>query len=377
MSHVHSSLSARRRALARRLTLRAALSLGSVLAFALGSAVAALVALGVLIDSALAGRWGETGLALVLATVAALTARTAFGWLHAPDARPDAVHLPRRVARSLHRKVDRMAERFGGVRIDAVWVTGDMNAAILQQPRWGLCGPMETHLLIGLPLAHSVSHRQLSAVLAHEFAHLAVQRKGAAAWGRHLRSWWFRVVDRCAESLPLLGPLLDRLTVGDLVAAMQLSRLEEFEADEIAAQMVGSGLVAETLVEVALKERFLMEDYWRGVMERTEAAPSPTIRPYRDMGHGMIAGFRRPSEHEWGFDSLFEGDDGAFEPHPSIPERLAALGAVPVLGSVVEHSAAVRLLAPLLPSLSRVFDRIWWAQVRPSWRERYRYGLSG
>lgn len=293
------------------------------------------------------------------------------GWLVAPLDRPHGIRLPRGAAPSLHRMIDRIAGRFGHPAIHSVWVTGEMNAAILQRPKWGWFGPMETHLMIGLPLTHSVSLRQFGAILAHELAHLTFQRQGVAAWGSHVRAWWFRTLDRCIYSGGILTPFFEWCSSRTLPDAVRLSRLEEFDADQMAASVVGARLLGETLVEVALKERFLSEDYWRKVMEQSRLRPQPSIRPYREMGLGMMAGFRRPLPGAERIESLFDDRSSEMDFHPSLAERLKALGVAPQVAAGERPSTAARYLAPILPSLAWVFDRAWWQEARASWRRRY------
>ena len=165
--------------------------------------------------------------------------------------------------------------------------------------------------------------------------------------------------------------MLERWSEPDLRDALRLARLDEFEADAVAAQVVGAGLVGEALVEVALKERFLSEDYWRKVMAQSRVQPQPSIRPYREMGLGVMAGFRRPLPGAVDIQELF--DDGGFAHgfHPTLAERLGALGVRPAVSRGERVTAADAYLAPLLPALALVFDRAWWQGSRDAWRRAY------
>lgn len=369
-----SELAAARSSLSRRVDIQALAGLSLMLGF--GAAFLAVA--GVFLDRALLAfidDSGAAGLLWMLGTVVfAWLAFRCLSWLAVVNGPPEGVELPRDAARSLYRLVDRVGARFGSARIDSVWVTGGMNAAIQQRPRWGLVGPMQSHLLIGLPLAHSVNERQLVAIVAHEFAHLAYQRQGLGAWGCHLRAWWFRALTRCLDELPVwLSESLERQTERSLVLAQELARLEEFEADRAAARVVGRGLVGEALTEVALKERFLAEDYWEKVMAQSTVLPRPSIRPYREMGLGMAAGFRASTEQSNAFlRSTFADPDEGDGLHPTLAERLDALGVVPIGPRAEERSAAARHLRGVLPRLSWIFDRVWWMETRMSWRHHYR-----
>lgn len=349
--------------------MRAAFGLGVLLlAFALAVS-GAVLALWFGQGQTFAGQWLPAMSWTVLGVTASWVALRLGGCLFASNPPPVGVLLSRELAPSLYALVDRVGGDFGGVRVDIIWITGDINAAVLQRPRYGLCGRMETHLLIGLPLAHSVSERQLGAILAHEFGHLACQRRALAAWACHLRAWWFRAVDNCIERFPLGGALLDRLTLDDVIQAQALSRIEEFEADRVAAGSVGAALLAQTLLEVAARERFLRCDYWVKVMAQCAELPRPSVRPYRDMGLGMVAGFL-PSDQRGG---CLGEDCGAEDGlHPSLIERLVALRESPALEMLVEDSVAERHLAPMLPRLAWELDRAWWLVTRGEWRQIYR-----
>lgn len=371
MAAVGNRLSRTRARLARRLGLRAAAGLSAMTLLAAVLGATAVLLVGRTWGALVAGNVAHALVAVVSFLVALAACVLTLGWLFAPTAKPDGVRLPRELAEGLFRLVDRTGKRFGGIRIDAVWVVGDMNAAILQRPRWGWVGPLETHLMIGLPLAHSVTRRQFGAILAHEFAHLAAQRQGLHAWWGHLRAWWFRALDRCIEDTPRLGGALENWSAGDLRAAMRLSRLEEFEADAGAARVVGAQRVGEALVEVALKERFLNEDYWRKIMAQSRTAPQPLVRPFREMGLGVMAGFRRPEPGPVDIHDMFGGAASTADFHPTLADRLRVLRVDPAVPMCGGDSLATTHLGPLLPTLSWVFDRAWWQDSRRDWRRRY------
>lgn len=376
MSDAASILASRRERLVVLLTRSAVSGLFSVVAVAAAFALCTWWCLAAAADALVARDSVLFVISLALVCIVAALCIGLLRVLWSVAALPDGVRLPPLAADALHEKVGQMSAHFGGVGVDAVWITGDMNAAVVQRPRWGLVGRMQTHLLIGLPLAHSISPQQFSAVLAHEFGHLSLQRTGAAAWARHLVAWWFRVSDGLVERLPCTAAIIDRWTRADLVRAIELAHVDEFEADAAAARRVGAESVASALLEVAIKERFLFEDYWCKVLQQSMVRPRPLIRPYREMALGMSAGFRAPETAASVMSSLHDESSDCADPmHPTVWERLEALG-MPVdcldPGSRDEETVADRLLKPLLPSLSLVFDRAWWLGTREMWIRSHR-----
>lgn len=360
------------RTLARQLTRRAALGLGALVAFGLVCALVALAGAGQLLlgDMTLGSALGHAAMTLV----AALLASRAWAWLVVPPPPAEGVRIERASAPSLYRLVDRIAERSGAPGVDRIRISSDMNAALHQRPVHGVWGRMETTLIIGLPLVHSVSPRQLAAIIAHEMGHLVRQRKGMLAWDAHIRAWWHRSCERLAEDERPCARLLAWAIGGamerDLLDALHLNHLEEYEADRVAARIVGAKLLGDTLVEVAMKADFIESDYWDKVMAQAEHSPRPTIRPFRDMGMGVAAGFHALRDSGMLRSLVCEENDSLL--HPTLTDRLVALRIAPRMPERSRRSAAAHYLNPALPSLSRRFDGQWWRAIRPAWRRYYR-----
>ncbi|MFC5770894.1 M48 family metallopeptidase [Thauera sinica] len=356
--------------LARRLGLLSTGCLLLLIAALLGMLATVFVAMGHSWEGVLKGDPTRAGLWSLLAVTVALSMVRLVGVVCHTSPLPQGIRLPRQAAEDFYRLMDDIAASFGIPPVQHVWISCDMNAVVLQRPAWGWIGPIRTHLLIGLPLAHSVSAAQLAAVLAHEFAHLARQRSGLGAQAAHLRAWWARVLDEAFENFPWAADWLERRAHRFYRDMLRLARLEEFEADACAAQVVGRALMGETLVEIGLKARFLEQDYWPKVMAQSMQFPSPSIRPYREMGLGVAAGFlRRESVAE---DlSHYEAGGGSLPLHPTLHERLRALGTPLRAAAEDQPSAAGHYFAPLLPTLAWAFDRAWWEDAREDWQQRY------
>lgn len=297
-------------------------------------------------------------LGVALALAAGLLADVLFS---APP-QPRGVRLPRAAAADFYQLLDHLAACLHIRPIRHVLITGDMNAQIVQRPAWGLCGPLRTRLLLGLPLIHSLSAPQLAAVLAHELAHVAAQRQGWSGRGAHMRAWWARTLDRAASRSPYVEAWVDQHFGSFCERMLKLARAEELEADALAACLVGKELMGEALIEVSLKARFLENDYWPRMQSRA------AIRPYREMGFGFEAGFVRaePTQDAW----LYEGEDAGSARrrhsfHPSLRTRLRALRTPLRQPSQVHPPASQRYFAPLLPALASAFDREWAEEARP------------
>jgi len=308
-------------------------------------------------------------LALLLACVRVLRGRF-------PD--PEGIVLPREEAPRLFEMLDRMARRFGAPHIHEVRVTGERNAAITQRPDPRVRVRLRNTLVLGLPMTLALTPRQFVAVLAHEFGHLRHQRIAFGGWGCHVRARWHQLLGNM-ESVPSwLQPAFATIARFESPAycaeSLVLSHLDEFEADEAAAKVVGATRLGGALAEIALKHRFLSEDYWRKVYAQADHAKQPSFLPYRHMALAFRAGFDREMVADW-LDELGGPEEEALGTHPSLRTRVRALGldeTAPVeLGAGGRDNAARRFLGEALGRLAGVLDRQWWSSEQRSWRQRH------
>lgn len=276
--------------------------------------------------------------------------------------RPQGIRLPRAAAEDFFRLLDELARRAGVEPVEHVRITDELNASVVQRPGLVLPRAMRTELLIGLPLVHCLSPEQFTAVLAHEFGHVVAQRRGWGGWAACLQASWVRALDALPVIMPSrmswLGGHADRFCHDML----RLARAEEFEADAVAARLVGSVLVGETLVELSRKAHFLQHDYWPRVHALRTADAASVVRPFREMGHGFAAGFSHAAIAADPEVSINEASCGHF--HPSLRRRLCALRVSSAALPAGASSAASHFFANLLPSLAWIFDRVWWEQAR-------------
>ncbi|WP_068635293.1 M48 family metallopeptidase [Thauera butanivorans] len=355
--------------LARRLTLLALAGLagGMLLLAALVGGVAH--ALGCSWEAVVSGHPFASGLWSLCAVLLLLCSAAIADVLFSAPPRPQGVCLTRETAGQLFALLDTMAARLGIEPIQHVFITDDMNAHIHQRPAWGVAGPLDTCLMIGLPLAHSLSPAQFTAVLAHELGHLSAQRRGWAGVAGALRAWWARTLDRASAGFACIAPWLDEKSIGFCVQMLRLARIEEFEADAIAAELVGHDLMGEALVEVSLKSHFLEHDFWPQIEAYNASRARPALWPFRDMALGVEAGFMRTvSDHAV---AVEESLDERYAFHPSLQQRLSALRVPCRVPEGEGTSAAVHFLAPMLPRLAMSFDRAWWRTWRKNRRRRY------
>ncbi|MCB1916726.1 MAG: M48 family metallopeptidase [Rhodocyclaceae bacterium] len=355
----------RRRRRQQRLTAMLTLRAGFGLA-ALAALVFAVLAFGLWF--AFAGNGEQFALRIVAALALVFAAGQLLSWLWQPPSEIAGVTLSRVESPGLFDELDRLCAHYRLAPIDRVMIGSDINATVVQLPELGLWGRLRTTLVVGLPLLHSLSPEQLRAILAHELSHVALQRRLFAAWAAQMRAWWHRVLMAMEEDQTVVGWSATRMLAWHaydyLLDSVELAHLEEFEADGAAADIVGAQCLGGALIEVAMKERYLREEYWDAVMSQFEyPAQGGPILPFREMGVGVALGFRR-SEQAGRMGELLQAAPG-LELHPCLNDRLAAIQVAPHSTFGRGPSAADRYLGKTASDLACRLDRAWCMALAP------------
>ncbi|WP_437611278.1 M48 family metallopeptidase [Sorangium sp. So ce834] len=236
----------------------------------------------------------------------------------------------------------------------------------------------------GLPLLAWLSRSELESVIAHEFGHHVSGDLALGPWVHRTRRTIGGALDHLDGSsfwlhLPFVAyaELFVRSSSG-------ISRAQELEADAVAARIAGRGPTAR-----ALRITHEKGPLWSAYLEME-------VLPVVSAGRSppLLEGFR------W-FEGAVTAEQGAlaerraeragetssvYDTHPSLSERLAALGAeaggpepgahcLDLLDDVVAAEEAV--LRSLLVDPSRPLPRITWADVtREVWLPRWRQQLE-
>ncbi|WP_374404681.1 M48 family metallopeptidase [Niveibacterium sp.] len=289
---------------------------------------------------------------------------------------PDGLALGPDEAPALFDLLERLRRRFGTPPIHSVCITGELNAAITQRPNRWIGVPMRNTLVMGLPLTLATSPRQFVAVLAHEFGHLRRQRIALGGIGCYLRALWHQVLENMEAVASPLQPAFSLITEIETplycAESLVLSHLDELEADACAAEVVGAKRLGEALAEIALKHRFLADDYWAKVYAQANHSERPSILPYRHMAAALRAGFDREAFADW-FEALShdQSDESRLSTHPSLRTRVHALGLAEPGDGVDTDSAARRFLGESVARLAGELDQQWWQGQQRSWRKRH------
>ena len=200
-------------------------------------------------------RWSGGRVMLLLFSLGLLWATLRALWLRMEP--PPGEELKREDAPVLFEALDRIRSKIQGPPIHRVYLDDAFNASIRQWPRFGLMGGAVNTLNVGLPLLMALDRRRLLSVLAHEYGHLRGDHGRLSAWIYRTRLAWLRMDANlqaqdgamAAVSQAFLRWYFPRFAA----RTFALARQDEYEADRVAARLLGARVAADALSEIAVK----------------------------------------------------------------------------------------------------------------------------
>lgn len=285
---------------------------------------------------------------------------------------PQGLRLQPQDAPALFEALERIRRKVKGPPLHEVVLDAELNASIAQRPRWGVFGGARNHLAIGLPLLMALDRRRLLAVLAHEYGHLRRDHGRFGAWIYRTRASWSRLY----EGMEGAGGPAAALTQGFLAwyfprfvaRTFALARQDEYEADRIAARLLGGEVAGAALTELALKADWLQQHFWPGHWAQAADHELP-LGPYAQMRKLLAL----PLPQAWARRSLRQALrrlSGFEDTHPVLRDRLDGLGVVPGLPAWSQRPA-IELLGPQADRWIAHFDRQWRGENASAWKQHH------
>lgn len=270
--------------------------------------------------------------------------------------------------------VEEVRRRTGVGALSDIRFDAEFNAAVAEVPRAGGLFGWHRHLILGLPMVLVHGPDELRAILAHEFGHLSRRHGRIGAWAWRVRESWGRLDFSFAQMNGWIARAIRKLVhwyaQRIFTVTIVQSRDHELGADRMAADITSRELFARSLAWNSVAGAILGRSFWEPFWNRADAEPEPTATPYALL-------YRTRSEVlATGMDDLYEAElarpTALDDSHPSLSDRLAALGHPrPAIGPAAT-SAAAALMPELAAKLIDEFDTEWRNEALPNWTARHR-----
>jgi Zn-dependent protease with chaperone function len=289
---------------------------------------------------------------------------------------PPGHYVGRAEAPALFALLDNVRARLKGPPIHAVLIDGQYNAAIVQRPRLGLFGWHRNYLVLGLPYLLGQTPLQAAGAIAHEYGHLAGAHGKFGAWVYRQARTWSQLMEalhrRRHWATGWFSRFVDWYYPRFSAYTFVLRRANEYEADRASVQVAGRAPTASGLVLDVLAGGWFHHDYWRTFWSLADERAEPVVLPHEALRDAFRAAYPEYATAAR-LERALETVTGTEDTHPSLADRLAAIGAAPAVPEPPAEDAATVLLGPLLPQLARELDDEWLAEALPAWKERHAY----
>jgi Zn-dependent protease with chaperone function len=317
----------------------------------------------------LAARRPFVGLtALFIGTPLVITTAAAIRALFFKLPQPQGIAVTTDVA--LHEMVEEVRRLVQAPPVHRILVGDTFNASAGQLPRVGLFLTRNV-LVIGYPLLATLPPEHLRAVVAHELGHLSWAHGRFSAWVYRTRQCWWRLINvlDARGTTPVHARLLCRWYVPRLDKySLVVAREQEVLADRCAAIAAGSTCTAETLVAIQMAASQLERTFWQSVFARVEQDPEPP-RPFSEMGPQLWTAIQADSGL---VEQLLKQETTAVDTHPSLADRLSALGEpVRFPPPLPARTAGDVYLGPQKAAFVAALDARWQTAHRAEWQRQH------
>jgi Zn-dependent protease with chaperone function len=300
-------------------------------------------------------------------------------WVHLPP--PTGRALDPKEAPQLFAAIKDLSASLNAPFPDQVLITTEFNASVVQLPRLGIFGWQKNYLLLGLPLMEALTPEQFRGVLAHELAHLSGNHGRFSSWIYRVRKTWVQILSQVQANgkswlfdafFNWYAPFFDAYS-------FVFVRMNEYEADRCAAQVVGPKNIAEALINVEVRNHFLKNSFWPQISRQLNDQAEPPASMYTNMLSTLRLELAFHDAERWMHQALKQKTNTQ-DTHPCLAERLSALGLrsnwqpqLPPSMVVIEVSSARYFLQNALEPLTHHFNESWKQEVSSSWQERHHH----
>lgn len=284
---------------------------------------------------------------------------------------PQGYRLERKQHPNIWEEVDKIRKTLSTPPIHQIILDTELNAALVQTPRFGLIGPTQNTLIIGLELLLALSTQQVRAVLAHELAHLSGNHSKFAGKIYRIRQSWTLINQSFIQAntlgTGLIGKFFDWYAPYFASYSYALARDNEYEADYLASQLTSREATASALVSLYVLGEFTQQHFWKPLFERpytqaqAESQVYSLLRQFYQQTNLNNEDFKRYLR------AALNRKTDPSNTHPVLMERLKALKLSHLQASDIHETKAITWLEPRLEQIFKHFNREWVEKHGDQW----------
>lgn len=295
-------------------------------------------------------------------------------WVRIPS--PKGYELARNKHPTLWAEVDKISKTLSTPTVHTIMLTTELNAALIQTPRFGLIGPTQNTLIIGLELLLALSTQQVRSVLAHELAHLSGNHSKFAGKIYQLRQSWSQInqafIQNNAFGTGMISKFFAWYAPYFAGYSYVLARDNEYEADYIASQLTSREAAASALVAVNVLSDLTQQHFWKPLFERPYTQAQPETQIYSLLRQFYQQTDVKDEDFKRYLRTALNRKTDSSDTHPALMQRLKALKLVSINTSDVHEAKAITWLEPEIEQIFKHFNREWVETYGEQWDDLHK-----
>jgi Zn-dependent protease with chaperone function len=290
---------------------------------------------------------------------------------------PTGFELSKKQYPELFAEINAIRKQLRAPKIHKVILTQEMNAGIAQTPRLGIFGWQKNTLVLGMELLLILSTEQTRSVIAHEFGHLSGNHSRFNGWIYRIRTTWIQIMQGFDQQKSWGGKMMAKFF--DFYAprfaaySFVLARANEYEADNIAAEITSRSVTGEALVNTYVVAPYIENNYWQDYLKLADDNPEPIHMPWAGLRAFLNKNTACPDTLAKALEQELKVDTQLDNTHPALSDRLKSIGYVAEIPHDVDISAAKELLADNYSQVLKDLDEQWLTEHKDNWKSRYAY----
>ncbi|MCX4026074.1 M48 family metalloprotease [Endozoicomonas sp. SM1973] len=290
---------------------------------------------------------------------------------------PTGYELSRRQFPMLFKELDSLQKQLKAPKIHRVILTPELNAAICQTPLLGVFGWQRNTLILGMELLLTLSPKQAKAVVAHELGHLSGNHSRFHGWVYRVRSSWYQIMyafqHQDSWGAKLMGRFFNWYAPRFAAYSFALARANEYEADQIAAQLTTPQITSSALINTFVTGPYVEEHYWQNYFKKADIMPEPDHLPWIGLKQFVQEHQQHPEELQKKLDEALAVTTSYDDTHPSLSDRIKSLKTEPTVPAPINKTAAEVWFGNQFKRVINEFDKDWLQHQQNNWQQRYQY----